>query len=60
MNKIRVRLAVAATAIGSIVLISFPFVPSVRGIDFRPESLNRALKAERTWNNQNSFRHAHG
>ncbi len=44
MNKITVRPAVAATAIGSIVLIS---LPSVHGIDFRPETVNRALKGDR-------------
>jgi hypothetical protein len=42
-----VRLAIAATAICSIVLISFPSFPSAHGLGLKPESVNRALKGDR-------------
>ena len=47
MNGTVVRVAVVATAICSIVLISFPSLPSAHGIDFKPQSVNRALKGDR-------------
>ena len=47
MNRTAVRLAVVATAICSIVLISFPSFPSAHGIDFKPQPVNRALKGDR-------------
>jgi hypothetical protein len=47
MNRTIVRVAVVATAICSIVLISFPSFPSVHGIDFKPQPVNRALKGDR-------------
>jgi hypothetical protein len=47
MNATVVRVAVVVTAICSIVLISFPSFPSAHGIDFKPQSVNRALKSDR-------------
>jgi hypothetical protein len=47
MRRTVVRLAVVATAICSIVLVSFPSFPSAHGIDFKPQSVNRALKGDR-------------
>jgi hypothetical protein len=48
MNRTVVRVAVVATAICSMVLISFPSFPSAHGIDFRPQPVNRALKGDRS------------
>jgi hypothetical protein len=45
MNRTVVRVAVVATAICSIVLI--PSFPSAHGINFKPQSVNRALKGDR-------------
>jgi hypothetical protein len=47
MNRTVVRVAVVATALCSMVLISFPSFPSAHGIDFRPQPVNRALKGDR-------------
>jgi hypothetical protein len=47
MNRIIVRVAVVATAIFSIVLISFPSFPSAHGINFKPQPVNRAVKGDR-------------
>ena len=47
MNRTVVRIAVVATAICSIVLISFPSFPSAHGLDFKPQPVNRALKGDR-------------
>jgi hypothetical protein len=47
MNRTVVRVAVVATAICSIVLISFPSLPSAHGVDFRQQPVNRALKGDR-------------
>jgi hypothetical protein len=47
MNRTVVRVAVVATAICSIVLISFPSFPSALGLDFKPQPVDRALKGDR-------------
>jgi hypothetical protein len=47
MNGTVVRVAVVATTICSIVLFSFPSFPGAHGIDFKPQSVNRALKGDR-------------
>jgi hypothetical protein len=47
MNRTVVRVALVATAICSMVLISFPSFPSTHGIDFKPQPVNRALKGDR-------------
>jgi hypothetical protein len=47
MNRTVVHVAVVATAICAIVLISFPSFPSAHGIDFKPQQVNRALKGDR-------------
>ena len=47
MNKAAVRLVVVATAIFLIGLVLFPSFLSARGVDFEPQSVNRAAKAAR-------------
>jgi hypothetical protein len=44
------RLAIVATALCSIVLLSFPSFPSTLGIAFKPQSVDRALKGDRLTN----------
>jgi hypothetical protein len=48
MNKAAVRFVVVATAIFLIGLVLFPSFLSARGVDFKPQSVNRALKADRS------------
>ena len=50
MRKIIARLAFVVVALCSIVLISFPSFPSTLGIDFKPQSVDRALKGDRLTN----------
>ena len=50
MNRTVARLAVATTALCSIVLISFPSFPSTLGMAFKPQSVDRALKSDRLTN----------
>jgi len=50
MRKIIARLAIVVVALCSIVLISFPSFPSTLGIDFKPQSVDRALMGDRLTN----------
>jgi hypothetical protein len=47
MRRTITRLAIVATALCSIVLISFPSFPSTLGIVFKPQLVDRALKGDR-------------
>ena len=44
------RLAIVATALCSIVLISFPSFPSTLGTVYKPQVVERALKSDRLTN----------
>ena len=44
------RLAIVATALCSIVLISFPSFPSTLGTVYKPQVVERALKGDRLTN----------
>ena len=46
MRRTITRLAIVATAVCSIVLISFPSFPSTLGIVFKPQLVDRALKGD--------------
>ena len=50
MRRTISRLAIVATALCSIVLISFPSFPSTLGIVFKPQLVDRALKGDRLTN----------
>jgi hypothetical protein len=50
MRRIVARLAIVATALCSIVLISFPSFPNTLGIVFRPQLVDHALKGDRLTN----------
>jgi hypothetical protein len=50
MRRIVARLAIVATALRSIVLISFPSFPNTLGIVFSPQLVDRALKGDRLTN----------
>src|SRR6185436_10678628 len=50
MRRTITRLAIVATALCSIVLISFPSFPSTLGIVFQPQLVDRALKGDRLTN----------
>jgi hypothetical protein len=50
MRRTIMRLAIIATALCSIVLISFPSFPSTLGIVFKPQLVDRALKGDRLTN----------
>ena len=50
MRRTITRLAIVATALCSIVLISFPSFPSTLGIVFKPQLVDRALKGDRLTN----------
>jgi hypothetical protein len=47
MRRTVLRLAVVATALCSIVLISFPSFPSTLGVVSKPQVVDRALKGDR-------------
>ena len=50
MRRTVLRLAVVATALCSIVLISFPSFPSSLGLVSKPQVVDRALKGDRLTN----------
>jgi hypothetical protein len=50
MRRTITRLAIVATALCSIVLISFPSFPSTLGIVSKPQLVDRALKGDRLTN----------
>ena len=50
MRRTITRLAIVATALFSIVLISFPSFPSTLGMFSKPLSVDRALKGDRLSN----------
>jgi hypothetical protein len=45
-----VRCAIAVTALGLIVFVSFPSFPSTVGIMFKPQLVDRTLKGDRLTN----------
>ena len=54
MNKAAVRFVVVATAIFLIGFVLFPSFLSARGVDFKPQSVNRTLKGDRPTKNGHS------
>jgi hypothetical protein len=50
MRRTVMRLAVVATALCAIVLISFPSFPSTLGVVSKPQVVDRALKGDRLTN----------
>src|SRR5262249_52303679 len=50
MRRTITRLAIVATTLCSIALISFPSFPSTLGIVFKPQLVDRALKGNRLSN----------
>jgi hypothetical protein len=46
MRKIAARLTIVATAIYSIVLVSFPSFPSTLSTAFKPQLVGRALEGD--------------
>jgi hypothetical protein len=53
MRKIAARLTIVATAIYSIVLVSFPSFPSTLSTAFKPQLVERALEGDRLTNAPN-------
>jgi hypothetical protein len=50
MRKMAERLTIVATAICSIVLVSFPSFPGTLSTAFKPQPVERALKGDRLTN----------